>query len=417
MEDMQPADNFRDAYNRMEVPLSTPEVFEAYHVTRAPATVDAIVDTLALTDGCARILYSGYNMSGKTTELFNVMRGLEERFTPVYFSADDAFDRLDLDYRDVLFGMCVALAAKAQEAGVSVDGDVHRRLRDWAPQMEKEIERLTTVEKGYEFSTGAGFKAFIADFFGKYRQERVTRDEIREELAPRGEEILSTLELLTSAFRGEDVPAPVLIVDDLEKTDLDTAASIFIDHAENLLDAPCDVIYTIPIGLVDADHMQTVRNRFDETFLLPMIAVRDRNGEPQENQVARINQMIARRAAPSLFEDDVLDYISLSSGGIIADALRMARNVCREAWGNEAPSATLEMAEAEFTNLVRSRARGTERKYYDRLAEVAVEHVSPVDEEHRRLMHAAAILQYENDPYWYDVHPAIRKLLESRALI
>jgi len=156
-----------------------------------------------------------------------------------------------------------------------------------------------------------------------------------------------------------------------------------------------------------------VQRGFDHAVPLPMIAVTDRDGRPDEDGIAKISKIITERASEERFEEQALRQIALMSGGVVADALRLARNCCLSAHVAEAEQVTPEMVSEASEDMVLSYSRGLEHKYYDRLEKVAQERKSQVDAEHRELMDALAILEYEDDPNWYDVHPAVRKLLES----
>ncbi|MEA3400495.1 MAG: hypothetical protein U9R79_04545 [Armatimonadota bacterium] len=407
---------WRRAFNNLELPLDRPERFDDWHVARDLQEVDKLIETFRMSDECVRALYTGHNRSRKSTELFRVMRQLDGDFTPVYFSADDALDRMDLSHLDVLLGMCEALLARATQIGVELDPTVGESLNAWAAELHDDVEQISAESHTDVLQATAGVRAYIFDLFARLRTEGQTRREIRRRLEPEGGQILEVLELIAAGFQNSDVPKPLLIVDDLEKCDLDTAEGLFINHAPELSEAPCDVIYTVPITLRASHRFAVVRGRYGDDFLLPMISVHDREGSPASDREV-IATIISRRIEQGLLPKEVIDSIVLNSGGIIGDALRMARNVCRTASMQQAEAATPSMAENEFRELVKAFAMSLDEDDYGRLREVATARHSPIDEDHRRLMHALAILRYEDDPYWYDVHPAVRRLLEARGLV
>jgi hypothetical protein len=398
----------------MEVSLDDLARLDAFYVERQHRCVDELIEALRMTDGCLRVLYTGYNRSGKSTELFRLMRALQGEFVPVYISADNSFERSDIQHTDVLFALCMELARVAMANGLSVDPAIQKRMESWAPQVEGMVEEVETQETTTGAEAGVGFLAWIAQMKARFKVEHLTRQEIRKTLEPRGREITDTMAELATVYHAQLDRRPLLIVDDLEKSDRDIAEEIFGKRSASMLSVPCDVIYTIPVSLVNAPSMMAVQRAFDRVVVLPMIPVTDRDGNPDVEGIANIKSIVAKRASEDLFDPEALEQIALKSGGVVADALGLARECCLSAATQKVRQVTPAMVADPAEEMVLGYKRGLEERYYPILAKVALEREAEVDDESRDMIDALAILEYENKPNWYDVHPAVRTLLELR---
>lgn len=415
MSGLQTAESLEDAWNQLEWSLRERDRFRAFYVEREHRRVDELIQALRISEQCLKVLYSGYPRTGKSTELFRLMAALEDQFVPVYFSVDESLERTDIAYVDLLLGMCMALIQTGEDNGLTVDTSIERAVQDWVEQALGEVERVTSRGRTSQVEAGAGLGHFVANFMARFRIEHETREQVRRTLEPRSGEVVDAINILATAYLQDLERPPLLIVDDLEKTDAAIAKDVFLGRTASMLSMGCDVIYTIPISLVNAPSMQAARRAFDRVEVLPMIAVTDRQGQADLDGVEKVTEIVTKRASESLFERAALEEIVRMSGGVIADALRLARNCCLSAITTEAAKVSEEMVAEHAEDLVLSYKRGLEERYYERLGEVAGERRSQVDDEHRELMDALAILEYENDPNWYDVHPAVRRLLELRS--
>jgi len=417
MPELGPADNFKDAWNWMEMRLNQPEPFAAFYYDWGAKCVNDLIQTFRIRDDCLKVLYSGFRQSGKSTELFRLQSELGDNFLPIYMSADDLFERADIELIDVLLGMCLMLVIDAEKAGLAISSHIQSLLESWSDQIIGEVQETRSVQKGASAEVSAGLGSPILSFMARYRTQRSTREEIRRTLEPRTQDVVDVINLISIDCRAELGRAPLLLVDDLDHLNLDKAEDIFVGQSGTLLSVGCDVVYTVPFSLLNAPVMQPERRHFDQVTVLPMVPVRDIHGNPDDGGIDKIRSIVTHRASESLFQADVLTTIAEWSGGVVADALRIARNACLTAHTAEAEGVTPDMVDEAAEDLVLSYKRGLEERYYPMLAAVARSKESDVATEHLDMMHALAILEYENEPTWYDVHPAVRVLLEHKGLI
>ena len=67
------------------------------------------------TKKCAHLLLTGYRGDGKTTELFQLINTIRDKYRPLYFDAQEEFDLLDLKFPDFLLGMATAVSKRMEE--------------------------------------------------------------------------------------------------------------------------------------------------------------------------------------------------------------------------------------------------------------------------------------------------------------
>ena len=417
MPERGPATDFEVAWNQLALTLREPRNFTAFYVEREHKRVDELIQALRIADQPLKVLYTGYPRTGKTTELFRLMSALEDRFVPVYFSVDESLERTDLEGIDLLLGMCMAVIETGERHGLEVDRTIAAAVGGWIEQVEGDVEQVASQQRTSGVEASAGLSSLVATFMARFQMEYETRKQVRKTLQPRSREIVDVINQLAASYIGELGKPPLLIADDLEKADAEDAQGVFVGRTASMLSVGCDVVYTIPISLVNAPAMQSTKRAFDRVEVLPMVAVTDTQGDADPHGVAHVAATVTKRAAESLFEGEALEQIALNSGGVIAEALGLARNCCLTAMTEGAQTVTQEMVAEHVEELVLSYKRGLAEKYYDKLRVVALEHSSEVDEDHGELMDALAILEYENNPNWYDVHPAVRRLLELRGEI
>lgn len=112
----------------------------------------------------------------------------------------------------------------------------------------------------------------------------------------------------------------VVIVDNLDRVDPRTLPIgrsqheyLFIDRGEQLRRLGCHVVYTVPLTLVFSNESEALKNRLGggvDPKVLPMVPVRQRNGQECFEGMALLRQMILVRAFLDLSPQQGLDSIN-----------------------------------------------------------------------------------------------------------
>jgi hypothetical protein len=211
----------------------------------------------------------------------------------------------------------------------------------------------------------------------------------------------------------------VIIFDSLEKLRgistnwkevLDSAEEVFAANAPHLR-LPVHVIYTVPAALVARARMAGVE-------FMPMIKLKDREGEPFESGLQAARELIRKRIPDDvlgeLFGPDVEERVAKLirwSGGYPREIVRLLREtflLSKEPVPDEDLERILGEIRSSYRLMVSSDA-------FEWLARVAVERFLTLEnDDHRqvadRMLQNNAVLRYLNQESWFDLHPALYEI-------
>jgi hypothetical protein len=120
----------------------------------------------------------------------------------------------------------------------------------------------------------------------------------------------------------------VVILEDLEKIGLSPTAlkELFMGLRPSLQILDGHFIVIIPIWLKYSKDADIVLAPNFESFVIPDIAVFQRNHERDEETIAALKAVVTARVNESLFEDGVLERFCIASGGNLRDLFLMIRS-------------------------------------------------------------------------------------------
>jgi hypothetical protein len=297
------------------------------------------------------------------------------------------------------------------ETGKRLDPDLMKELETWK---DRTVERLTS--KGATFETGAGFdlsKFFLATLL-KVKTEHETRELVREEIGPRVSQLINNINLITAGIQAQEKKPVLVLVDDLDKLNLDNARRLFYENLTTLMQPVCAIVYTLPVALIYEDVFM-VAPLFQDAFLLPNICLHSREN-PLDRDLGGhgfLATLIANRMDEALIDDVARDALIAISGGVPSDLVYAVQTAISNALHRDDRRVTVEdvsWARDQLRNpLLRllsdedvSVLRIIRRQNPDRL---------PDPKKHARLVHIRAVLQYANGLDWFDTHPSLDELL------
>lgn len=203
---------------------------------------------------------------------------------------------------------------------------------------------------------------------------------------------------------------------------------IFIERSGQLRGLNCHVIYTIPISMVHSNRSADLQSAYAcNTRLLPMVMVRNRDGEVHETGLNVMKQLILRRIRKVLPEatledgmfesSEALDQLCLMSGGHMRELLLLMKEAVNRSQSLPISNRAVRRAITENRSTYRTVPQQDEWRL---LARVAKTHRIENEQSHRDLMFRRCILEYrymdeEGEIYpWYDVHPLLRGVQEFK---
>ena len=403
--DLRQALNFLDP----ERSLQTPEQLRDWFVARPESPIDELAVLLEDTDDPQKVLFTGHRGSGKTTELAKLTERLGERFFIVHYSVKSVLNLFDLSYVDVVLSLGLELmrASTEEDGQAGVSEDVLEHILAFGKDITEEVE--IGVTEGAEI--GAELNLLVAKLSSKLGTEDTTRDIVREKVSHRISDLLESVDILSREVEKSTGRRVLMIVEDLDKTDLQTAKELFYQHARSLLAPPVCIIYTFPTALRHDNDFMQIQMNFPNTQVLPNLKVESRDGAPDPEGMACVREILTRRVEDDLFsEEGLTDLIGLSSG-IPRELVALARQACLEARIKQKPrvepddvARAARRKRMDYQVLLTERQLGLLRKVHD---DKRVEN----DEEHGALLHNLSALEYRNHEVWHDVHPLVVPLL------
>ena len=411
---LRPALTLEEAYRNLDPirPLRE-EWFEAFYVPRPEdGGIEKLLDELNLDDSeNDKTLFSGQQGAGESTELYRLYRELQSTHIPILLNVEETLNLGDVHYTDLLVMLGLRAYQEAHACGIRADEQHARDLLFWYRERILEQDEALPLQS----ETSAEVNLGVLRFGSRLSQESPRRERIRAVVEPNLSDLLERLNRLLLELRRRSGKRILMIVDGLDKIyNLRRAADLFL-HGGNALMAPaCRIIYTVPYPLFYSNDFQLVRSTFHRVFLLPNIKIRHRDGAPWETGREMLRQVLRRRVAETLLDPEAMEALVEASGGLLRELIRLARlSVILARRRRDARilpgdvAGAMREAQNTFRRILkledyRHLRKVQERKSLDDLPEEVAD----------RLLHNLSILEYDGETWW-DVHPAVRELLEE----
>lgn len=377
-------------------------------------------------------LFSGFRGTGKTTELHQLKRLLEDdpsgRYVVWLIDATQWVTTADAPTVTELalaLSGAIATAAEAYAKYSSLstplpEAPVWERMWDFLTETHVELEEI-----GLSVGEAASLKFAVRSASPRFRAE------LNKQLAARPELLRQFLHETVSkvtAMLKEEGKNLVVLVDGLEKFDVgiarasevyDEVARLFANH-EDMWELPaCHVVYTVPPYL---EHFSAgvARAYRGSIRILPSIKVCGR--PPQREAVpagtAALRALLEQRIGDlrALFGEDEAEAVALlaaASGGHVRDFFALAGEAIEQA-DEELPLSTDDVKRA-VRSLQHPNNHMWPQDTQDLLREIY--DGTPPQGQAAALavaMDQSLVLGYRNGDTWYDVHPLARARFEQR---
>ncbi len=376
---------------------------QEYYVERE-SPVKSLADILS-SKKPLKYLFVGSRGNGKSTELNRLSELVKDKLFVVSFSIKDKLNLFDVDYADIL----LVIATEIYE---SVSDKLSAELKHYLDKLsEKIVERVNEKQKGLEF--GAGFRA-IVNLAGKVKTQVTTREVTREVMTPRLSDLIDAINRIIFDAEKELGKKILVIIDDLDKVNLNKGEELFYMHGAELTQPTCKIIYTIPQPLLFSNKIrQIILQYFDGRKELHNINVNHRNGEVDHSGYKVMREVALMRMEDDLITEKAMAEAIKSSAGILTELVRLIRDAANIA--NMEDRSRIE--EGDVKRVV----TGIRNDYIRILGKEDLEILKGVkntkgkigdEDRFHDLLFSLAILEYANDEVWYDIHPTIKGIIE-----
>jgi hypothetical protein len=399
--------------------------FDAYDL-RGERCTDILSSTITLADSPTFQLFTGFNGSGKTSELFRLAQRLEGAGYLVVYSdmLDTADTQSPIDSADVIIALGMAVENRVN--------DVLRRggLELWARRFGHEIKELLFSDVILkEFKAKAGYDPVEAEIGLELKANPTFRSALRQAASDRRREFLNQArgffgdadsKVRTTGF----VNGLVIILDNLEKfgidpTVRDSARRMFLHQADALRAPGVHLIYTLPAALVFSRSGPQLGRLFTgDPLVLPMVKVDDRElGQPYPPGREAMRELLLRRLDMDVVfggEQELLDLLVAHCGGYARDLLRLTQYAIQVARG--LPIA-VEHVENAVNRLERSYAQSYSSDDLELFRFIREKRPEKIPEQYQSrledVMVGHFVMTYANGRAWHNTHPLISKILDS----
>jgi hypothetical protein len=384
-----------------------------------------------LTPGDKCHLYAGHRGNGKSTELLRLEKHLENNGCfVVYFDAEEAdIDTIDTQYTDILLSCTkhLTLAIKDAYSQPIVDWLKARwvNIKEFL-DTDVEIEKLTIEQQIQQIGKITSSLKFNPSY----------RAQIRQKIEPH---TISLRDALNEFIRDAKKKLPegkqklVVIVDSLDrivpvmKSDGRTNhEEIFIDRADQLRSLECSIVYTVPISLMYSSQAYELCNLYDSdsTNILPMISIRNKNGNQNPEGLNKMRNIIEQRMkkcapdlqlVPDVFEtQELVDQLCVMTGGYVRSLMVFMQHLSTQIDALPINEKSL----LRCFSVLRKDLPSTVRDHWDILAFTAINRSIQHNNACRELLYKRCILHYcyindDNEfQQWYDIAPLINGIPE-----
>lgn len=380
--------NIKDLQNRLELGLETREPI--------------------------KLLFTGHRGSGKTTTLNRLVSNLDSRFFIIHYNVLDLLDQNDVNYTDVLFSMLTKMLEKAENDEIDLGQTLLKRVNNWGSSIIESIIQ----EKGVGGGISLKVPFNLLEIMGRMKSETTTRVETRKKIEPRVSELVSIINDTISEIEktGEQV---LIIIDNLEKIEPTNAQHLFYDHATQLTQPLCKIIYTFPISLKSSNDFMQIKINFSDVLIHPNIKINEREGvdHPYPRGREFMKEIVSKRVSLELFEPDALEYIIDMSGGVVREFIRIIRDSAVRAITKNRDIIDKDIAVEVVNGLKNIYQAQLSDEDYQVLKEVHRTKDIKKDEQLVGLLHNLSVLEYRNDRSWCDLNPIVRAILDEKNLL
>lgn len=359
---------------------------------------------------------TGHRGCGKSTMLRGLLADhkVQEKYLPIYFAIQERTDRQDLQYQEVLFAIAAALIEQAIVCQ-AVNEAMQKRLDTWA----RTVTRYEENTQGFSLDTEAGagvnfLHALLTKFMLKLQREHKTRETFREEIEPQVSELINIIDEVTQAIENKTSKMPLVAIDDLDKPNLERARVIFGDHAQDLEQPQCHIIYTVPVALL---HDTAVTNIGSDVWYLPNVKIYHRGAQKKPSDVGfeTMQDFLAKRISSeaNLVSAEATEALIHFSGGVfrqMCSLVQRAVDIALDQDKTYIDESDVQIAANELQNDLVLQLDEHDITF---LATLSREKSVSVPHGHLHLLHNLATLRYLNDHYWHDVNPLLDSFLFS----
>lgn len=388
--------------------------------------IEDIYDSCRELDDAAAFLLLGHRGCGKSTELNRMSKRLiSEGYHVKTIACGIDLDLLNIVHSDLFILMGEALLQIAKESGCEIRQEILEDILNfWCEKTEiQSLQESESAALGMGISVGnkgifSGILKVFAEIKTDLKYNEEVRKEYRRKISVRSSEWIRLLRCVSEEIAaGSDGKRPIIIFEDLDKLDPEDAWKVFYNYSAILSGMEFPVIYTFPIALSYDARFSAMESYF-VTKTLPMIKIETIEGQPFLEGIDIIKEIVKKRAALKLFEEDVLETLIQYTGGSLRDLFQSINLSAKRANRRDGGTISMEDAERALEELKTSLTKRIEEKEYQFLLNIYKGNKERIEDKKMllKMLQASVVLEY-NGKRWHNVHPLVVKFFKEQGLV
>lgn len=389
------------ALNNFDVQPLSGETLKTFFVEDfVKKTIARIKTTIRRYSRTKKILIIGHRGCGKSTILNKVSADLRDEYFTVTFSILKKLNRQDINTIDLLITTYMEILLEMEWNKITDRFDAFDKLMD--PVRKK----LNLTEIGVSLIKILNFKIKV---------EEETRKIVRSEYQTQVERLHSHLREACVDIYDKTKREPLVIIDDLDKLDTETAEKIFIRDYDLLTLDQARTVFTFPLDTHYSQLFNPVKDQYKDIFI-PVMALKVGETE-QTDTYDDLRQLIYKRIDSSFIDDDAVNYFIDQSGGLLRDVIRFMQNACEQALLDETLPITTDMAEEVISQATFDYIRRFDHNKYGPAADI-IDRTKNRDDVDQAILidllkYLFALEYRSRDDIWYELHPCLKLAMEK----
>lgn len=372
-----------------------------------------------------KILFMGHSGCGKSTELFKIEKELEDRYLIVKFSVKEETDIINFKSCDLIFSILNNIFNTVNNSGYPIHShSINNIVNYWNDEKILQIVGQSSIEASADLEAKIKwFKILSAKIKGIFQTGVEAKQEIRRKMEPSLKQLLIYINEFVQQVNEKIYPKKLLlIIEDLDKLILDQAQDLFIENRKIITSININTIYTFPIYLFYSAYFTEIMSDFDADILLSMIKVKEINGNNYTTGINTLKHIVEKRCDLALFEEGVLKFLIMKSGGSIRDLFNMINNAALNTLIDlgEDKKITIYEAKKAYYTLKSTRERIIKKEHLPILEEIYADKTKKPFGDNQdllmQLLHSLCVIEY-NGKRWCDLHPCIKDYLIEKDII
>ena len=356
------------------------------------------------------ILFSGQVGTGKTTELQDIKKSLEEKseyYVILISLFRDGIATNDLKYTDILLTIFSHVLNTIPE-----DIEIPKKMLE---KIKSLISKLSnTVSKEHQQGS---LKSLTVSLLGLITLNLNKSENVKREFRVRTEEQISEIvdlfDEVLNIIRNTTRQKILIIVDDLEKiVGNQVIAEFIIDHGELIKRRDCSFIITISTFVRFNPRGTHMALQVDSKHCLPFIPVRNEDKSINSEGIDSMKDIIYKRVPKEIIDDKGLELAILYSGGSISELLKLYQNTILNIFDSDQHMISSSIVKDSFYDMRQDAlfihpAKFRELQDMNRLNQNYRDKISP--NELAEYLYNCILLTYRNSKNksdWYGLNPA-----------